>query len=172
MFDTWHTYGVGINVSKIKTDADHIRTLIEKSTYVTDLFKNYLLNEYINANPDTTDSSKAEIKENLFNGASYEDFIEISDFIGLCGLASILNTVIFQDIGLSLTDCNDSNSDDQYLVLEPMYPWEYEALQPNIKPLIANTNELRKLFAKYVAILTHQSLEQLDWGNQEIEGWA
>ena len=50
------------------------------------------------------------------------------------------------------------------------YPWE--VIDNNVLLSIKDENDIKKIFAENIKALTDQSMDDLDWGEQKIEGWG
>lgn len=162
----WHLYGFGINANKINTTADKLRELIDMSIYVKELFIEWI-NDYYDLLLDEPDSA-----EKKYNSMTIDDFCNVNDSYGdyqNCGLAGIIHLMIGEMENMPMASACDCNNNNNYIIMPSYYPWEVTDC-----PALQNINcenDIKLIFTKYIKILTDQSLEELDWGEQAIEGY-
>lgn len=130
-YTTWHTYGYGICVSKIRVgDVHRLEKLIS------------LAPKY-----------QAEVKEWLtecgISEPAYEDYLEF-DQDYMLGLATILKEVIHEAEGIELAACDDYEG-DEYLLYCPDYPWNQAK-----RKQFGSEDAVEELLRKYVSVLTDE----------------
>lgn len=140
-YQTWHNYGYGICTDTLETaEAARIQALIhcapEYEKRVADLLCQQGITE-----PEADDYLELEID-------------------GSYGIASIMESVILESEGISLTSCDDYNGTN-YLLYMPSYPWSLRAEERGL-----TEETVRLVFAKYVSILSD---DVLDIDYQSIE---
>lgn len=162
--ETWHNYGYGINVSAIKTDADRLRAFIASQPAIRKVILDWEKTARVIEDNNIAESIYA--KESFTNICElYDDF---GDFCEIDGFAGIIQMVISESAGFSLVACEDSNTDDNFVIIPPRYPWDSNTAYFAIK----SEDDAKAIFEKNLALLTDQTLDELDWGEQEVEGFA
>ena len=146
-YHTWTTYGFGFCVDDIDTTPEK---LLKLAAMKSDVLKD--VREYLN---------------DIFNGEEYKDEeLTIGDFDELegdyCerGVAYVLYHVI-DDIRVVFAD--DYNG-TPYILFCPRYPWNIKENEKNL-----SENDVIKIFAKYVNILTDKPIE-IDYQSVENGG--
>ena len=133
-YETWHTYGYGINVSEIKEcSVERMRKLIALAPSYQNEIQNWL--------------EECEIKDPTF-----DDYLEFDQDYHL-GLATILKEVILESEGIELVAC-DSYDGNDYLLYGPSYPWSSIG-----RKRLETENDAEKLFRQYVSVLTDEPIE-------------
>ena len=136
-------YGYGIITSKIKIkDVERLKELIHRLPCYEEDVEAYFKAENI---PEPT----------------IEDYLSyLEDDNGLAGL---LETLVYDEEGISLYACSDNNG-DYYLIYPEAYPWHLVALD-----LSLSEEKLKAIFQKYVALLTDEPIE-IDYQRCECYG--
>lgn len=162
---TWHNYGYGINTRKITTDEERLKAFIESQPSVKSKILEWEKQIIFNCSGD----AEAEAAFYSDNARDLCDlYIEYGDNNDIDGFAGLAHMLLSSSTGLPLIACRDSNTDDCYILAPPCYPWETTEAYSKIKSL----DELKTVFEKNIAALTDQTLDELDWGEQNIEGWC
>jgi hypothetical protein len=147
---TWHIYGFGIQTDKIKTTADKIRSLININCDI----KNDILEQI----GDDKKYKTATLNE-LLDLIMELERIDDNDVI-----STLLSMVIYADSGIEMMSVTSYN-EENFVIFPRFYPWQLTKAEQNLK----SEDDLKAIFEKYVGILTDQSLDELNFGHQEIE---
>ena len=136
-YHTWTTYGFGFCVDDIDTTPEK---LLKLAALKPDVLKD--VREYLN---------------DMFNGEEYKDEeLTMEDFDDLegdyCerGVAYVLYHVIDEIRVIFADDYNGT----PYILFCPRYPWNIKENEKNL-----SENDVIKIFAKYVNILTDKPIE-------------
>lgn len=133
-YHTWHIYGYGIKTSDI-TDltVDKLKTFIHLAPNYETVFKEWLKN--------------CDITE-----PTLEDYLECDE--NECyGLAGIMREVILECEDIDFTACDDFDG-IQYLLYEPIYPWQITAKNENL-----TSDKLSDIIKKYLKYLTDEEID-------------
>lgn len=162
---TWHNYGYGINTRKITTDEERLKAFIESQPSVKSEILEWEKQEIFNCSGDAE-------AEAAFYSDSARDlcdlYIEYGDNNDIDGFAGLAHMLLSSSTDLPLIACRDYDTDDCYVLAAPCYPWDMTKTYSKIK----NADELKKIFEKSIAMLTDQTLNELDWGYHNIAGWG
>lgn len=146
-YHTWTTYGFGFCVDDIDTTPDRLLKLAAM-------------------NPDVLKDVREYLDE-LFNGKEYkdeeltmEDFDELEGDYCERGVAYVLYHVIDEIRVIFADDYNGT----PYILFCPRYPWSIKENEKNL-----GENDVIKIFAKYVNILTDNPIE-VDYQSVENGG--
>lgn len=146
-YHTWTTYGFGFCVDDIDTTPEK---LLKLAAMKPDVIKD--IREYLS---------------NIFNGEEYKDEeLTMEDFDDLegdyCerGVAYVLCHVIDEIRVIFADDYNGT----PYILYCPRYPWNIKEHEKNL-----SENDVIKIFAKYVNILTDKPIE-IDYQSVENGG--
>lgn len=140
-YSTWRNYGYGFCVDDIKTrNVERLEALLKTAPELDREIHNWL-EEHSISEPDWDD---------------YMDF----DKDCMLGLATILQKVIEEAEGLTLTACDDYD-DRAYLLYQPSYPWQLTEAD-----LALTEEHLVSVFRRYVGMLTD---EEVEVAYQEVE---
>ena len=136
-------YGYGIITSKIKIkDVERLKELIHRLPCYEEDVEAYFKAENI---PEPT----------------IEDYLSYMEDDN--GLAGLLESIVYNEEGISLYACSDNNG-DYYLIYPEAYPWHLVALD-----LSLSEEKLKAIFQKYVALLTDEPIE-IDYQRCECYG--
>ena len=157
----WNNYGYGINTDKIKTDEERLKKFIESQPDVKEKLVAWEKDE------DYSDSDALALGAYLNNNASElcELYQEHGDNDDVTGFAGIIQMVLSASAGFPLLACRDHNNDSCYVIVPRYFPWETNDAYFSLK----SEADVKAIFEKSIAILTDQSLDELDWGEQNIE---
>lgn len=138
---SWHNFGYGICVDDIQTkDLERLKAVLKLA-------------------PKLDQEIRDWIEGSSFDAPDWDDYMEFdADFY--LGLAAILQAVIEEAEGITLTACDDCEG-RKYLLYQPCYPWQ---LSENTREL--TQERLDALFRKYVKMLTD---EEVEVSYQEVE---
>lgn len=156
-----YDYHYGINTRKITTDEERLRNFIESQPAVKAQLIEWERTEVYGYDYEhakyayETDSAK-ELCELYMDHGDNDD---------IDGFAGIIQMVLSASTGVPLTAYRDLDTDDCFVVLSSCYPWEINDAFLKIK----TENDVKALFKKNLAILTDQTLDELDWGKQGLE---
>lgn len=146
-YHSWTTYGLGFCVDDIETNPEK---LLKLAAMKPDVIKD--IREYLS---------------NIFNGEEYKDEeLTMEDFDDLdgdyCerGVAYVLYHVIDEIRVIFADDYNGT----PYILYCPRYPWNIKENEKNL-----SENDVIKIFAKYVNILTDKPIE-IDYQSVENGG--
>lgn len=146
-YRTWHDYGVGINANKIETTAEKIRAFIA------------LAPEY-----EKVCRKRIPAYDTLTTKELLEAIIDTrGDLWDYYGLATVICNVVSEKENIRLLACSDFY-DTSYCIFPAMYPWTLSDEEMRL-----TEERLYDLFKKYIAYISVQSLEELDYGYQEVE---
>ena len=171
---SWHNYGYGVCTSKIETTADKLRAYIDSHEKLKSDFIRYIADSEeltdINERGEIETDTKAveESYKNYSLGELIEFYVDYSDFHE--SLNGIIQQAITEETGIPLISCTDCNSDENFVIMPSYYPWE--VIDNNALLSIKSENDIKKIFAENIKALTDQSMEDLDWGEQQVEGWG
>lgn len=151
-FSTWHNYGLGLRTDTIETTIEKVKNFIALS-------------------PDLLDKINAfyESENRKFDDVNLDEFLcEDMDCIddinaAYTGLAAIIAEVIYEKENIELLCC-DNFEGEAYCIFPPMYPWNMTQKESSM-----TENDIKDIFAKYIKLLTDQSLDELGFGYQEVE---
>lgn len=133
-YDSWHNYGYGICVSDIKEEnVARLQTLLKMA-------------------PNLDKNIHEWLSESAITDPGWDDYMEYDQDTYL-GLATLLQMVIQESEGLSLTAC-DSCDGEAYLLFQPCYPWELTDTTRGM-----TEEQLIRIFKKYVNVLTDEVLD-------------
>ncbi len=169
---TWHSYGYGICTDKIKTTVEQLKAFIDSEPDYKERVLGWLKTDYWDSKPDKPEPTAEEISK-VYADISLDgilETIEDHDDYAETGLACAVRSVLSMKTGIPLMSARDSNSELSYVIMPSYYPWEVNrntALQR-----INSEDDIRAVFAQHIAVLTNQTLDELDWGEQDIEGWG
>lgn len=163
---TWHNYGYGINTDKIDTTADKLRAYIDNHPKLKENILSYIIDS---EGFDDNDTNRAE---ETYKTYSLDELIELFSNYSDFGeqLNGIIHLGIEEEINIPLVSCSDSDSEDRFVIMPSYYPWE--VIGNEMLMSIESEDDIKKIFAENIKILTDQTLEELDWGEQSIEGWG
>lgn len=163
---TWHNYGYGVNTDKIVTTADKLRAYIDNHANLKEMMLIYIIDS------EGYDNNDFEKAEEAYKNYSKQELVEIyanySDFGE--ELNGIIQTAIEEETHIPLVSCHDDNTDERFVIMPSYYPWEVtenDALQA-----IKTPEDIQAIFFRNISALTDQTPEELDWGEQNIEGWG
>lgn len=171
---SWHNYGYGVCTSKIETTADKLKAYIDNHKklksdfirYIADSEKLTDINEYGEIEIDMEKTEKSY--ENYSLDELIELYADYSDFGE--GLNGIIQQAITEETGIPLISCTDYNNDENFAIMPSYYPWE--VIGNNALMSIKSENDIKIIFAENIKALTDQSMDDLDWGEQQVEGWG
>lgn len=138
--------GIGICINAITASADNIRQYASSSTAADTRLKESCSHmNYIYANCDS---------EMLLEAYNDDD-----RGLGMNAISygPLLADVIKSTDCISLTPCTDIEYDSEYLLFQPLYPWEITSMTKYL-----TRDKIRDILEKHVKLLTGKSLEQLD----------
>jgi len=197
---TWHNYGWGINTDKIDIpDTNTIRNFIntvpalqEKVLHwvklgIEDDYEPYepflvkvdeeaakTLSDYIYYESSNSYVDIAASVENVYKNIDHDLLFELfdtySDYCDTDGMCQIVCAVLSTAIDIPLICCRDYNTDEHFVIMPSYYPWEVNRNDTLQK--INSEDDIKTLFADCISKLTNQTLDDLDWGEQNIEGWG
>lgn len=165
-YATWHDYGVGIRVGAIKTTISRLVNFICLAAGFKDEVEQEL------GQPLTSLMAGYEEDNTLygFQGSAYLEHpdrlkvlrdalfgIECTDSLG-----TAIMRVISELEGISLECCGDDR-DRYYVIFPSKMIWNYGVVDRSV-----TEDGLRAIFEKYLKFLTDQSLDDLEYGAQEI----
>jgi hypothetical protein len=191
---TWHDYGYGIQINNLKfkalnTTGDKLRSFIErflpqrygiiKKAAQSDWFKMesdeislrwsiHFGDYYI---PVRENESDFEAKERFLAELADTDKSELADCLDDIDihepLADIIATAMTQNEKFQIQNISDHKG-TQFVILPctRIYPWN---LTPEILEALPSEERLKAKFAEYVSVLTDQTVDDLWWGEHEIE---
>lgn len=165
---SWHFYGYGINTDKINTDEARLKKFIESQPAVKEQFIAWEREEIYCTDPlicDTYAHDAYETESARELCELYQDHGENADVNGFTG---IVEMVLSASAGFPLQSCRNHDNDACFVIMPPYYPWDVNDALLQIK----SEDDIKAVFAKALAILTNQSLDELDWGMQNVEGWG
>ena len=158
--------GYGINVDKINTDEERLKRFIESQPAVQNQFIEWEKEACCFKNRDDADANAMYAYET----DSARDLCELYENYGdnddVTGFAGIVEMVLSASAGFSLVSCRNYEDDVCYVIMPKYYPWDVNDELLKIK----SEDDIKAVFAKALAILTDQSLDELDWGEQEVKG--
>lgn len=144
-FETWHTYGYGVKLSKLKSiSIDKVLELIKTAPKLSKKFEDWRV------------QCKIETP-------TLEDIEEFDDNYGL-GLATILRDVISEAEGINLTACDEYWGAATYLLYEQTYPWYMTNKEKTLTEV-----DIQSLFVKYLSKITDETIT-IDYYNPENGG--
>lgn len=145
-YNYYANYGVGINVDKIRTTADKLRTFINSCPSLAKKFIDFD-EDYENLSLEELMTDAKEIGDG--EGNPYE-------------LAFIMEWVMVEKEDIHFVAC-DNEDGVNYLIYPESLPWDLSE-----KEKALTEDSLAKIFEKYVNQLTDQSLEELDYCHQGV----
>ncbi len=167
---SWHTYGFGICTDEINTTIERVKTFIDSAPEYKDKVFDWLNREYSDGYYEGNTLSEEKLNK-IYAEITLDDILGIvedhDDFVGT-GLSCLICSVINAKTRIPLITAQDSNSNCSYVIMPSYYPWEVNrntALQN-----INSEDDIKNIFAQYIAVLTNQTLDELYWGEQDIEG--
>ncbi len=146
-YTIWHDYGYGINTDKIETTFDKILDFVCLAPNYKKVFEEYMKHDI------------EELKKLNLTMNDFEEMLYNAD----SPLSSIIASVIYELEDITLTVCSEYDISN-FCLFSPKYIWK---MTNNERAL--TEDGVKQLFAKYVAHLTNQTLEDLDYGYQEVE---
>ena len=133
IFQSWHTYGYGVEVTDIKcTSVERLKALIHMA-------------------PELEKKINAWFEETEIKNPTVEDYFEFDDTTYL-GLASIVKGVIQEAEGLEFTACDDFEN-RTYLLYTQSYPWW---LKPEEHAL--TEERIQTILVKYFLVITDETI--------------
>lgn len=144
-YTTRHTYGIGMKTDAIKTDSERIEKFVSLAPQFKAVLDKLRETEYNGENPDY-----------LTLYSEYGDF-------GSYNIAGLIYEVIKETEDIRLCPCDDFDS-FCYILFAPFYPWECTTNE-----LAITEDSLKELFEKYLSYLTEKSLEELEYGEWDVE---
>ena len=163
---SWHFYGYGINADKIETDEARLRKFIESQPAVKEQFIAWEKEEVYCTDPLICDKYAHDAYETESVSELCELYRDHGKNADVYGIAGIVEMVLSASAGFPLVSCRNYEDDVCYVIMPKYYPWDVNDELLKIK----NEDDIKAVFAKALAILTDQSLDELDWGEQEVEG--
>lgn len=146
-YHTWHNYGIGINVSKVETTTEKIRAFIALAPEYEKVCRKRI--------PDYDTLTKEKLLEAIMDTVGGSCFAY--------GVATVICEVVSEKENIRLLACSDFY-DISYCIFSAMYPWTLLDEEMRL-----TEERLYDLFKKYIAYISVQSLEELDYGYQEVE---
>ena len=165
---TWHNYGFGINVDKIQTTDEKLRTYIDEHPLLKNEIMSYICDE--NDCSVNNTNTQNDVLAQLYSEYGIEQLDELYKYYTNNGLNGIIGEAIEEETGISLVSCYDNNSDESFVIMPSYYPWEV-----NNNPILKTINseeDIKTIFANSLSHLTNQTLDELDWGEQSVEGFG
>lgn len=133
-FETWHTYGYGVLISDLKNvSMDKVVALIQTAPKIAEAFNEWREEENIEeVTPD--------------------DLVDFDEYNGY-GLATILQDIIEEREGISLTICRQYDQEKYYLLYGETYPWFISDAHKNL-----TEEDIQSLFVKYLSQITDEAI--------------
>ena len=127
--------------------------------------------------PDDTTSSYIDVRasaKNIYDTIDHDLLFEIieyyTDYCDGDGMSYIVHGVLEECTDIPLLVGKNYNTEEHFVLMPSYYPWEVN--QNKSLQNIHSDNDIEAIFADYLSKLTDQSLEDLDWGEQTLEGWG
>lgn len=163
---SWHNYGFGINVDKIQTTDEKLRAYIDRHPQLKTEIISYICNENGCSN-DGADTENSVLTQ-LYSEYGIEQLDELYKYYTDEGINGIIREAIEEETGIPLVSCCNCNSEESFVIMPSYYPWEV-----NNNPILQTINSeknIKAIFANSLSHLTNQTLDELDWGEQNVEG--
>lgn len=132
-FITWHNYGYGIEIGKMKIEsAERIAKLLEHAPILKKKIEEWL-------------------SECGIENPTVDDYLDFDQDYCL-GSASLLRDIIYEAEGIEFLACDDFEG-MRYLIYPPSYPWSLSEKEKKI-----TENDVMRILCKYVSIVTDDPL--------------
>lgn len=163
----WHMYGYGVNTDNITTTTDKVRAYIEKFPTVKASIITWLTKEAaLNKTEITLDALIDDYDAFLDIYNKYSDHNEdVTDV-----LCMLIADAITADTGIPIVACHDYNTEKNIALMPSFYPWEY-ASTPALSA-IKTEDDIKNVFIRHLRLLTDEPIDECEWGEWSVEGWA
>lgn len=163
-----NNFGYGINVDEINTDEERLKRFIESQPAVQSQLIEWEKEACCFKDRDDADANAMYAYETDSACDLCDLYENYGDNDDVTGFAGIVEMVLSASAGFKLLACRDHNDDTCYVVMPRYFPWETVKAYFNIK----NEEQIKAIFEKNITILTDQTLDELDWGEQNVESFS